>query len=129
MKDNGNYHVYGFDNVFAVGNAVTGKGNIQESKQHGKQMTKKIIDVHLTDDAFEEWLTNLNDSIKSGVNKRIESIISEIGNRKIQPDDIIQNIIDRTKLLNDKHNYVTYKDWITKHRPIRLEELIKSSKA
>lgn len=129
MKDNGDYHVYGFDNVFAIGNAVTGRGNIQESKQHGKQMTKKIIDVHLTEDAFEEWLTNLNDSIKSGVTEDIDSIINEIGNREIQPDDIIQSILDKTKLLNDKHNYTTYKEWISKYSPVRLEELIKNAKA
>ncbi len=129
MKDNGDYHVHGFDNVFAVGNAVTGRGNIQESKRHGKQMTRKIIDIHLTDDAFEEWLTNLNDSIKLGVTDRIDSIINEIGNKEIQPDDIIQSILDKTKLFNDMHNYTTYSNWINEHRPIRLEELIKSSKA
>ncbi len=129
MKDNGDYHVYGYDNVFAIGNAVTGRGNIQESKQHGKQMTKKIIDVHLTEDALEEWLTNLNDSIKSGVTVSIDSIVNEIGNREIQPDDIIQSILDKTKLLNDKHNYTTYMDWISRHRPVRLEELIKNTKA
>ncbi len=128
MKDSGDYHVFGFDNVFAVGNAVTGRGNIQESKQHGKQMTKKIIDNHLTEDAFEEWLTNLNNSIKSDVSDHIDSIISEIGNREIQPDDIIQSILDKTKSLNVKHNYTTYSDWINKHKPIRLEELIKSEK-
>ncbi len=129
MKDNGNYHVHGFDNVFAVGNAVTGRGNIQESKQHGKKMTRKIIDVHLTDDAFEEWLTNLNDSIKSGVSDNIDSIINEISNKEIQPDDIIQSILDKTKSLNDKHNYTTYSEWIKRQRPIRLEELIKNAKA
>ncbi len=128
MQDNGDYHVYGYDNVFAVGNAVTGRGNIQESKQHGKQMTKKIIDAHLTEDALEEWLTNLNESIKSGVTEKIDSIISEIDNREIQPDDIIQSILDKTKSLNEKHNYSSYKEWIAKHKPVRIEELAKNIK-
>jgi ferredoxin--NADP+ reductase len=123
------YHVFGYDNVFAVGNAVTGRGNIQESKQHGKQITKKIIDLHLTDDAFEEWLTNLNESIKSKVSEQITSIIDEISSKEVQPDDIIQNILDKTKSLNNLHNYTTYQDWVDRHRPIRLEELIKNSKA
>jgi NADPH-dependent glutamate synthase beta subunit-like oxidoreductase len=123
------YHVFGYDNVFAVGNAVTGRGNIQESKQHGKQITKKIIDLHLTDDAFEEWLTNLNESIKSKVSEQITSIIDEISSKEVQPDDIIQNILDKTKSLNRLHNYTTYQDWVDRHRPIRLEELIKNSKA
>ena len=123
------YHVFGYDNVFAVGNAVTGRGNIQESKQHGKQITKKIIDLHLTDDAFEEWLTNLNESIKSKVSEQITSIIDEISSKEVQPDDIIQNILDKTKSQNNLHNYTTYQDWVDRHRPIRLEELIKNSKA
>lgn len=129
MRKQVDYHVYGYDNVFAVGNAVTGRGNIQESKKHGKQITEKIIDLHLTDDAFEEWLINLNESIKTDVSKQITSIIHEISSQEIQPDDIIQSILDRTKVLNDKHNYTTYPDWIKQHRPIRLEELIKNDKA
>ncbi|MBT8260872.1 MAG: FAD-dependent oxidoreductase, partial [Bacteroidia bacterium] len=67
MKEYTDYHVFGYNNVFAVGNAVTGRGNIQESKQHGKQITKQIIDDHLTEDAFEKWLVNLNDTIKTNV--------------------------------------------------------------
>jgi NADPH-dependent glutamate synthase beta subunit-like oxidoreductase len=129
MRKEADYHVYGYDNVFAVGNAVTGRGNIQESKQHGKQITEKIIDLHLTDDAFEEWLTNLNESIKSKVSEQITSIIDEISSKQVQPDDIIQNILDKTKTLNDIHNYTTYPEWIERHRPVRLEELIKNGKA
>jgi hypothetical protein len=129
MRKDADYHVYGYDNVFAVGNAVTGRGNIQESKQHGKQITEKIIDLHLTDDAFEEWLTNLNESIKSKVSEQITSIIHEISSKEVQPDDIIQNILDKTKTLNDIHNYTTYPEWIERHRPVRLEELIKNGKA
>jgi len=125
MKDNGDYHVHGYDNVFAVGNAVTGRGNIQESKQHGKEMTRKIIDLHLTEDALEQWLTNLNDSIKSQVSEQLDSMIEEISGRAIQPDDIIQSIIDKTQRLNDAHNYSSYKEWINKYLPIRLEEQTK----
>ena len=129
MKANIDYHVYGYENVFAVGNAVTGRGNIQESKQHGKQITRKIIDLHLTEDAFEEWLTNLNESIKSGVSDKIGSIIQEIASKEIQPDDIIQSILDKTSALNKKHNFTTYSEWIQKHRPIRLEDIIKNKTA
>lgn len=129
MKKHADYHVYGYDNVFAVGNAVTGRGNIQESKQHGQQITRTIIDKHLTEDALEEWLVNLNESIKSDVSDNINSIITEISSKDIQPDDIIKSILNKTQKLNDKNNYVNYQDWIAKHKPIRLEELIKTDKA
>ena len=93
MKGNGDYHVFGFENVFAIGNAVTGRGNIQESKQHGKQMTERIIEKHLTDDALEIWLTNLNGQIKGKVNEQISSIVSEIAELEIKSEKIIQGIL------------------------------------
>ncbi len=124
MKDNGDYNVFGYDNVFAVGNAVTGRGNIQESKQHGQKITKKIIDKHLTEDALEVWLTNLNASIRKSTSKQIQSIIKEISGREIQPDDIINNILNKTKELNAMHGYTYYAEWIKKNKPIRLEELL-----
>ena len=128
MRENVDYHVYGYDNVFAIGNAITGRGNIQDSKQHGKKMTMKIIDKHLTDDAFEKWLVNLNESIKNDVAQNIDSIIDKIKNRDILPDDIIQRIIDKTQELNEKHGFKSYSSWISEHTPIRLEQLLKNNK-
>ncbi len=124
MKDGTDYHVYGFDNVFAVGNAVTGRGNILESKLHGRKITRKIIEEHLTDDDLEEWLTNLNASIREDTSKQIHSIIREISGREIQPDDVIDSILSRTKELNDRHGYTTYAEWVKKHKPVRLEHLL-----
>jgi NADPH-dependent glutamate synthase beta subunit-like oxidoreductase len=124
MRKHVDYHVYGFDNVFAVGNAVTGRGNIQESKKHGQQITRKIIDMHLTDDALEEWLNNMNTSIKTRVNENINSIIEEIGTKEIQPERIIKNILDQTQAINDKNGYTSYSEWIETRRPKRLEDII-----
>jgi len=129
MRKDVEYHVFGYDNVFAIGNAITGRGNIQDSKQHGKKMTRKIIDHHLTEDAFEKWLNNLNESIKEKVTDQMGSIIDKIKNRELQSADIIQRIIDKTQELNDKHGFKTYSSWIAQHTPIRLEELIKNNKA
>lgn len=125
MKKYADYHVYGFDNVFAVGNAVTGRGNIQESKQHGQQITRKIIDQHLTEGALEEWLINLNNAIKSDVTEKMNSIVQEIGARDIQPDDIIKSILSKTAKINQENGYKTYSEWIKRHRPVRLEALLK----
>lgn len=129
MKRKNEYSVEGFENVFAIGNAVTGRGNIQDSKQHGKKMTRKIIDLHLTDDEFEKWLIRLNESIKDKVAVQVDKIISSIKDRAIQPKDIIQQILDKTQELNDLHHYTTYKSWIKKHRPPRLEDIIKKQEA
>ncbi len=122
MRKHVDYHVYGFDNVFAVGNAVTGRGNIQESKQHGQKITRRIIDEHLTDDALEEWLNNINTNIKKAVSDSIDSIIDEISSKDIQPESTIKGILDKTKTINDGNGYTSYSEWIETHRPIRLED-------
>ncbi|MBT8269127.1 MAG: FAD-dependent oxidoreductase [Bacteroidia bacterium] len=128
MKEGDDYHVFGYDNVFAVGNAVTGRGNIQESKQHGRRITREIIDKHLTEDALEEWLTNLNTSIQESTSKQIHSIVQEISGKDIQPDDIIDSILRKTEGLNDLHGYSNYAEWVEKHKPVRLEDLLENRK-
>lgn len=124
MKGEKDYSVYGFDNVFAIGNAVTGRGNIQESKQHGKRMTQKIIDVHLTEDEFEKWLSSVNEEITTKTKKQIGGIVSEIVKQKIQPEAIINKITERTNFIHKKNNYTTYMDWVEKNLPIRLEQML-----
>lgn len=129
MREGVDYHVYGYDNVFAIGNAITGRGNIQDSKQHGKKMTRKIIDHHLTADAFEKWLTLINDKIKSDVIEKMDSIMEAINKREIQSRDIIQRIIDKTEAINSQNGFQDYESWVNKNRPVRLEELLKNNKA
>jgi len=125
MKGNGDYHVFGFENVFAIGNAVTGRGNIQESKQHGKQMTERIIEKHLTQDALEIWLTNLNNQIKENINKKMNTIISELSNLEIQPESIIKGILNNTSDIHKKIGFTNYIDWIKNNMPQRLEDILK----
>jgi len=124
MRDEADYHVYGYGNVFAVGNAVTGKGNILESKKHGKQMTELIIDKHLTEDAFEKWLINHNKQIREDVNNQLDSILKEISGLDIQPESIIQGIINKTDEIHRKYNFMNYRDWVLKNIPERLEDIV-----
>jgi len=124
FQENG-YRVYGFSNVFAIGNAVTGKGNIQESKSHGSLMTNKIIEDHLQQsDLFEVWLENINATIKNKVKEQINEIDAEIKSKKLMPDHIIQNMLENTEKLQKKVGYTTYEDWIKLKTPIRLEDML-----
>lgn len=125
MREKADYHVFGFENVFAIGNAVTGRGNIQESKKHGQQMTEKIMDIHLTEEAFELWLINHNNQIKSKVAEQLDGIIKEISDAKIQPESIINEIINKTDYIHKKIGFTSYQNWIIQNMPIRLEEILK----
>lgn len=88
----------------------------------------EIIDKHLTKDALEEWLTNFNAAVRENTSKQISSIMEEISDKEIQPDDIINSILTKTKELNDAHGYKSYAEWVKKHKPIRLEELLENKK-
>jgi len=125
MKPKSNYCVQGFSNVFAIGNAVTGRGNIRESKKHGELMTNRIIDDHMEKgDIFEEWLVNYNENIKRKVQEQIAEIELEIHSKKIMPDHIIQSILERSKALQEKSGFKTYRDWIKSKTPVRLEDIL-----
>jgi len=125
MKSESNYCVQGFTNVFAIGNAVTGRGNIRESKKHGELMTNKIIDDHIeTDDIFENWLIHYNENLKEKIKEQLAEIELEIKSKKIMPDHIIQGILERSKDLQEKVGFKTYKRWINLKTPIRLEDIL-----
>lgn len=124
MKKQLAYSVSGYDHVFAVGNAVTGKGNIQESKKHGKEITNQIIKKHLTKDALEKWLNNINGAIISKVNKQVNEIITDINSQPLKPDYLIENILNKTREIQKKVHYESFESWITKHLPSRLENQV-----
>jgi len=125
MKKDVNYMVDGFDNVFAVGNAVTGKGNIQESKIHGRKITEKIIEEQLIDvDLLEEWLKSFNEKVTDETRKETDSVENFIKDQPVRSDEIISGILEKTKAFHDKTGYTTYKEWINSNTPVRLENMI-----
>jgi len=126
MRNNAGYHVAGFENVFAVGNAVTGRGNIQESKKHGNKMTSLIIDEHLSDDALEKWLSSVNKEIRSRVDIRINSISDEICKLNTPSNLVIENILNKTTEIHKIIQYSNYKDWVINNIPDRLEDILKN---
>ncbi len=128
MRNNTDYHVDGFENVFAIGNAVTGKGNIQESKRHGKEMTSLILNKNLTKDALEKWVVYHNSEIKSKVKKHLNGMLKEISSKEIQPENIIEGILNKTAEIQKKLGYATYKDWTIKNIPNRLEDELPKNK-
>ncbi len=124
MVGKNGYQVDGFPNVFAIGNAVTGKGNIRESKKHGVLMTNKIIDDHMkTSDFFEEWLSVYNEGIEEDVMEQVCEIENEILAKDSMSDSVFQNISDRTKAYQEKVGYGNYQEWIRTKTPVRLENI------
>ncbi len=84
----------GLDNVFALGNAVTGRGNIKASRAHGGQVVKHLIENIL--------------STKKGITpEKLEEVMAHV--REWQQKSGYDG---------------DYKSWIEKHKPVRYEEVL-----
>ena len=113
----------GYDHVFAIGNAVTGKGNINESIKHGREISEEIMDSYLDwhQEDYESW--HRQTAVK--VYRDIAKIVEIIEKQKYIPDEVIQDIIDKTHALQKKVGFDgDYKSWAEQNTPPRLENMI-----
>lgn len=114
--------IAGYDNAFALGNAVTGRGNINESLKHGRLVTSQIVEKYMSPGKqFEQKVAEKEDAIAEQVGAILEKIeaLPEI------EDAAYQNIMQKVKALQGKSNYQgDYMEWMSDHLPVRLEELI-----
>ncbi len=123
ITDPNNCLIDGFDNVFAIGNAVTGKGNINESIKHGREITEEIMKNYLAwrQEDYENW----HRQTTAKVDRDISKIIEVLEKRKFMPDEVIQGILDKTKSFQLKAGYNgDYKNWVEQNTPLRLESII-----
>lgn len=112
-----------FDNVFAVGNAVTGRGNIRQSQLHSRQVSETIVDQYLA--WQEEDYKEIFDSVEQRVEKRVGTIAEQLlRQKKPLAGDIVEQLYGRIKELQKQAGYHgDYKRWIAGHLPTRLEDM------
>ena len=116
----------GYENVFAMGNAVTGRGNIKESQLHGRRVSLQIIDEYL-DWQVEEY-KGLFDQAVSDADQKADRIGMQLESQKTVPADQIELILERVRELQAKTGYDgNYEKWIKTHLPKRVENLIPDS--
>lgn len=118
--------VKGYENLFAVGNAVTGKGNIKMAKEHGRK-------------AMEEWLVSKREPVAGVTRQFDERYLNDTDRRAERISDFIlskpiptQEEVDHVWELVEKQRrsigYTTYDEWIARHKPVRLEEILYKNK-
>ncbi len=123
MTDEKSCRIDGFTNVFALGNAVTGRGNIKESLEHGKFVTLDVMEGHFhwMEEDYQKWLRGT----EQGITEQVTEIAKHISRQKFMSHDAIQNILVKIDELQAKVGFDgSYRDWIKQKRPIRLEELL-----
>jgi ferredoxin/flavodoxin---NADP+ reductase len=113
----------GYDHVFALGNAVTGRGNIKESMEHGRTVTESIAQNYLSDpeSSFGEHLRKKETS----VSEQIRSVLDEIEKLPAPSFDEADALFGKVTQLQRKAGYKgNYSEWIAQHLPPRLEQVL-----
>lgn len=116
----------GYDNVFALGNAVTGRGNIKESMQHGKETAINIMDQYLNwqEEDYENWMRQSENNIQ----EQVQGIADEISRTQFMAPEVIQNILDKTAAMQAAVGYPgKFMDWVAEKLPVRLEQMLEDS--
>ena len=108
----GGCRVHGYEHVFALGNAVTGRGNIKESRDHGRESANRIIENHL-DSKLAQFETDLR-ILESKVDRQVDEISKSIGKSKSISSEAMQEINNKiTKLqktVGYDEDYFKWKD-------------------
>jgi ferredoxin--NADP+ reductase len=113
--------VEGFKNVFAIGNAVTGRGNIRASQQHGKEIAETMARRYLNE--ATKYVKSFREA-EEKVQSDLEHITGRLDHFAPPTDRQVRDIRARVKALQHRAGYDgNYLKWVDTHRPVRLEEL------
>jgi ferredoxin--NADP+ reductase len=118
--------IAGRENVFALGNAVTGRGNIKESQMHGRQVSEKIMDEFFA--WREDDYAQIFDRAVVNADHKIELISDSLMKDQILSVEHIQHLLERVNNLQRRVGYNgNYDQWIVKHLPQRVENMVDRS--
>lgn len=113
--------VAGFENVFAIGNTVTGRGNIKESLNHGKMITERIADNYIDNPAELSSEASIVTQ-RTEVKRSVDGLFPKVS--PITPEartSIMAKVHEFWKLTGYDGNY---EGWVQRHTPERLESIV-----
>jgi ferredoxin/flavodoxin---NADP+ reductase len=120
LEDHRTCRVSGFDRVFALGNTVTGRGNIRASRVHGREVSEWVmnecLDWHPEDREMLAGLLKLP--------PESDTVLEFLNQKQLLPASKIRRIFERVEERQRQVGYKgDYATWLKKHRPVRLEQL------
>ncbi len=124
VKDPQTGELNGLKNVFALGNAVTGRGNIKDSQMHGRKVADYVHDQYLAwkEEDYREILENA----EMNADRKVDGIVARLQQQAAPGDQNVVQIRDRVKALQQKAGYTgDYDAWVDGHKPPRLEDMLK----
>ncbi len=115
--------IEGFPHVFALGNAVTGRGNINESLRHGREISHAVITEYF--DEREEMYRETFRTTENSVKEHLTKVVDQLSHSPLLTQEKMEALSLRVKNLQQKVGYDgDYETWVKNHLPMRLEELI-----
>lgn len=114
--------IEGFDHVFALGNAVTGRGNINESLKHGREISLALLENYIPE---EQVYAEGYQMARENITNNLENISDNLTQLAIPSTETVNAIEQRIKNLQTKVGYDgDFNKWVAQHLPVRLEELL-----
>jgi NADPH-dependent glutamate synthase beta subunit-like oxidoreductase len=118
LEDMTTCRVKGFENVFALGNAVTGRGNIRASRLHAREVADWVMDQ------FLEWTDEDLATLNLLAPLRDRDLEEFCRQKHLLSGDRIRSILAQVAVLQEKVGYDgNYSRWIEANRPVRMEHL------
>ncbi len=112
----------GCENVFGVGNVVTGQGNIRVSLIHSQRVTKHLIENYIGIGDGAGDLSALYEAAEAQAAREAEAVERTIQSAPVLSPEKLANIKKRIRILQEKAGYTSdYDSWIAKVTPPDLE--------
>lgn len=115
IKDQRTSEVEGLEGVFAVGNAVTGKGNILVSLKHGRVVSQHMLEHYLlgTGSGYEEVLAGAATEAR----EKVGAVADRLAGQARLPGERVADILARVTGLQERVGYPgDYRQWIERAR-------------
>jgi len=111
--------IAGYDSVFAVGNVVTGKGNILASRKHSIEVTTQVIEQFIgIAPAGHDGEEVLLDAITGPVHGLVDKVIGWVGGRPRLDDAEVEAILARVRRRQLAVGYEgAFRRWVTVNAP------------
>lgn len=101
----------GMEGIFAVGNAVTGKGNIAVSQKHGRIVSQHVLENYLkgSSSGYEEVL----DGSEAEAGSRASAVADILAGRSLLSGERVARILERVRDLQGRAGYRgNYREYI-----------------
>ena len=118
VKDQETGELEGLPGVFAIGNAVTGKGNILVSLKHGRKVSQRMLETYLLGEGsgYEEVLAGAAAEAAG----KVAAVAERVGTAPRLSPDRVAAIEEKVRALQARVGYEgDYWAWIAKVRPGR----------